>query len=86
MAYLEPQLQELPPDPLALPGDFFRKLVRRIEYIKPVQKKKDPVITVTPLPGGGGHEIDIKNTTWKTITICEDGTPKTYDFLVRSKS
>lgn len=84
MPYIEDQLKELPPDPLALPGDFFRRLVRRLEYVKPVQKKEKPLITVKPLPGGNGHVIDLEGGK-VTVTVCENGVPVQYELIGRKK-
>lgn len=80
MAFIEKQLNELPGDPLKLDGEFFRRLVRRLEYIKPVQKQENPLITVKPLPGGNGHIINLEGGNVE-VTVCENGGLAKYRFI-----
>lgn len=69
MPFIEPELKEVPAGKVKFGSEFFRRLVRRIEYVKPVQRDKNPVITVTELPQGGGHVIDLNVTSGLTIDL-----------------
>jgi len=69
MPYIEGELKEVPSGRVKFGSEWFRRVVRRIEYAKPVQKKENPVITVTALPQGGGHVIDLNVTSALAVTL-----------------
>lgn len=69
MPHIEAELKEVPAGRVKFGSEWFRRVVRRIEYVKPVQKSENPVITVTALPQGGGHVIDLNVTSALAVNL-----------------
>jgi len=68
----EPKLDMLPDKEMALSGQHFRRVVRRIESIVPLAGDN---ITVEPKEGGYEISAEFPDFNVITLNVCSNGTP-----------
>lgn len=72
----EPKLDMFPDKPMAISGNQFRKIVRRIESIVPIAGER---IKVEPVDDGHKITAEVPELKIITLNVCSNGVPDTID-------